>query len=284
MMEVDANDDFLAGMAASSTERARCLRDSTSEQELLRRIAAAPTPPPIRFDPAGFDLIAEIKTASPSAGILATGDTDLRARAEAYVAAGACAVSVLTEPRRFGGSLEHLRQVADAISPHGIPAMAKDFLVDPCQIMAARAVGAGGVLLIVRIMDDARLAEMLDCAGRLGMFTLIETFDAKDLQRAASLLDRAGTAAGMAMVGVNCRDLRTLVIDSGRLETLAPLCPADRVAVAESGMLSEADAGRAASLGYRVGLVGTALMRTGEPGALVRAMLMAGRAHIRRRT
>ena len=283
MMNADGSDDFLAGMAASSAERARRLRDSISEQELLRKIAATPAPPLIRFDPAGFDLIAEIKTVSPSSGILATGHTDLRTRAEAYVAAGACAVSVLTETRRFGGCLEHLNQVANAILPHGIPAMAKDFLVDPCQIMAARAAGAGGVLLIVRMMDDERLADMLDCAGRLGMFTLIEAFDAQDLARAHSLLDRVGTTAGTAMVGVNCRDLRTLTIDAGRLETLVDLCPADRLAVAESGMLSAADAGRAARLGYRVGLVGTALMRTEEPGALVQAMLVAGRAQVRRR-
>lgn len=283
MMAVDTGSDFLAGMAASSAERARRLRESTTEQDLLRRIAATPPPPSIRFDRAGFDLIAEIKTASPSAGTLAAADTDLGHRAAAYVAAGACAVSVLTEPRRFGGSLEHLHRVADGIRPQGIPAMAKDFLVDPWQIMAARAAGAGGVLLIVRMLDDGRLAEMLDCAGRLGMFTLIEAFDAHDLERAASLLDRAGAAAATAMIGVNCRDLRTLAIDADRLETLAAVCPADRVTVAESGMFSPADAGRAARHGYAVGLVGTALMQTDEPGGLVQAMLAGGRAEARRR-
>jgi indole-3-glycerol phosphate synthase len=274
----DAPQDFLAAMAASSAARADALHGSTSEQALLDRIAASAEPPRLRLDPAGFDLIAEIKPVSPSAGILANGGADPRQRAIDYVTAGACAVSVLTEPQRFGGSTEDLARVADEIRPHGVPALAKDFFVDPWQIAEARAAGAGGVLLIVRMLDDGRLDEMLDCASRLGMFVLVEAFDAPDLERAGRLLEDAGTPPSLALVGVNCRDLRTLGIDAERLERLAPACPAGRVAVAESGLVTAGDAGRAAALGYRVGLVGTALMRSPDPAGLVRAMLEAGRA------
>lgn len=263
---------FLAEMAAQSAARTPA---PGAEAALLAACRAMPPPPPLRL--AGFDLVAEIKRYSPAEGAL-QADADVAARATAYAEAGAAAVSVLTEPARFGGSLEDLAAAARVLAPLGVPAMRKDFLVDPRQVLEARAAGGGGVLLIVAMLDDAALGEMLAAAREQALFVLLEAFDESDLERAAALL-AGGRNPGEApvLVGVNTRDLRTLAVDPERLARLAPRLPAGVAAVAESGLHTPADAAAAAALGYRLALVGTALMRAAEPARLVKDMLAAGR-------
>lgn len=264
--------NFLSHMAADSAARAPA---PGAEAALLTACRATPPAPPLRLS--GFDLVAEIKRHSPAEGAL-QADTDVGARAAAYAGAGAAAVSVLTEPTRFGGSLGDLAAAASALAPLGVPAMRKDFLVDPRQVLEARAAGAGGVLLIVAMLDDAALGEMLAAAREQGLFVLLEAFDEPDLERAAALL-AGGATPGDApvLVGVNTRDLRTLAVDPERLARLAPHLPAGIAAVAESGLHTPADAAAAAALGYRLALVGTALMRAADPERLAADMLAAGR-------
>lgn len=264
---------FLAQMAAQSADRVREARARRGEAELLDACRLAPAPPPLRLE--RFDLVAEIKRSSPAEGAL-EADTDVVARAVGYGVAGAAAVSVLTEPARFGGSLEDLGVAAGALAPHGVPAMRKDFIVAPWQVLEARAAGAGGVLLIVAMLADVALQELLAGAREQGLFVLLEAFDEADLERAAPLLGSA-PGAPPVLVGVNSRDLRTLAVDPGRLARLAPRLPPGVPAVAESGLRTAADAAAAAALGYRLALVGTALMRAPNPAALATAMIAAGR-------
>lgn len=264
---------FLAHMAAQSAERVRAARALRSESELLDACRRSPAPPPLRLG--RFELIAEIKRSSPAEGALGA-DTDVAARAVGYGAAGAAAVSVLTEPARFGGSLEDLGVAACALYSHGVPAMRKDFIVAPWQVLEARAAGAGGALLIVAMLADAALDELLAAAREQGLFVVLEAFDEADLERAAPLLGPA-PGAPPVLVGVNSRDLRTLAVDPDRLARLAPRLPPGVPAVAESGLHTAADAAAAAALGYRLALVGTALMRAAHPEALAAAMIAAGR-------
>jgi indole-3-glycerol phosphate synthase len=177
----------------------------------------------------------------------------------------------LTEPSRFDGELAHLESVAAAVPD--TPVMRKDFLVDPVQVLEARKAGASGVLLITTMLDDATLASMVDVAFEHDMFVLLESFDEEDLVRSARLLDRDG----QLLIGVNTRNLRTLEVDSDRLRRLGPSLPAARC-VAESGLRSAGDAARVAGWGYRMALVGTALMRSDDPAELVRSMKAAGAA------
>jgi indole-3-glycerol phosphate synthase len=267
---------FLDEMARSSRERVRAARSASPEGALEREARAMPAPPPLRFDRSGFDLIAELKLRSPAAGPLAPPGEDLTARVRAYAAAGAAAVSVLTEPSRFGGSLEHLSAAARALAPL-VPAMRKDFLVDPYQLLEARAAGAGGALLIVRMLSRGELDALIDCARSLGLFVLLEAFDEDDLGLVGELVGTHGAAAQL-LAGVNCRDLTTLEVAPGRLLELAPLLPAHTPRVAESGVGTAEDAGRIAAAGYELALVGSALMRGTEPGGLVGSLLAAGRA------
>lgn len=254
-------------MALSSAERASAARRYTAE-DFTRPLV------PLRVEP--FGVIAEIKDHSPAEGALASPGGDRAERARQYAAGGAAAISVLTEPSRFGGSLEHLEQVVEAVP--GTPVMRKDFLVDTVQIDEARAAGASGVLLIVAMLDDDRMRQMLDRTHEHGLFVLVESFDARDLERLGRLLtdeDRVRVGEGQLLVGINTRNLRTLEVDGERLETLAPKLPPGR-AVAESGLHTPDDAARVAGYGYSMALVGTALMRANDPRSLVASMREAG--------
>ncbi len=267
--------DFLAQMAASSHARAQAARAACSQERMLQIARARPAAPPLRLAPGDFGLITELKLRSPAAGPLEERDVDVAGRVRAYATAGAAAVSVLTEPDRFDGELNHLRQAADALAPLGVPAMRKDFLVDPYQIAEARAAGAGGVLLIVRMLTDDVLAAMIGLARELGLFALLETFDAEDIERLGALTARVGGAGLLA--GVNCRDLVTLEVVPSRLEALAPLLPRTLTRVAESGVTTVDDARRMGRAGYDLALVGSALMRAPDAAALAAAMVGAGR-------
>lgn len=260
--------DFLNTMAESSAQRAAAVAH-ISASDLDKPLV------PLTLN--GFDVIAEIKDRSPAEGELATPETDRQSRAELYAKGGAAAISVLTEPSRFSGSLDHLEEVVAAVPD--TPVMRKDFLVDPIQILEARRSGASGVLLIVTMLDDAALRSMLDCAAEHRLFVLLESFDEPDLARSAQLLDNSAdqqrAERGELLFGVNTRDLRSLHVDPRRLETLAPFLPRGKC-VAESGLHAAEDAAAVAGHGYELALVGTALMRSDDPAALVRDMRVAG--------
>jgi indole-3-glycerol phosphate synthase len=270
--------DFLGQMAASSRQRADAAKHVRPEAELLARARALPAPPRLRRDPAGFDLIAELKLRSPAVGQLKSADEDVPARVTSYAQAGAAAVSVLTEPSRFDGSLAHLELATGVLEPLRVPAMRKDFLVDPYQVIEARAAGAGGVLVILRMLSRAELDALIEQAGSLGLFVLLEAFDATDVELMHQIVDRYAEKEVTLLAGINCRDLATLQIVPRRLVELAHLLPTRVPRVAESGVVTADDARRIAGVGYELALVGSALMQGGNPGVLAAAMLEAGRA------
>jgi indole-3-glycerol phosphate synthase len=221
-----------------------------------RDLAAALTP----RSPGRVRLLAELKRASPVAGVLAR-DFDPVPRAAEYVAAGATALSVLTDPH-FQGSLDDLatvRALADC------PILEKDFVLEPYQVWEARARGADAVLLIVAILDPARLAELYQTAKGLGLGVLVEVHDEAELDVAAEL--------GAGLIGINNRDLKSFRTDLATTERLAPRAPAGARLVSESGIASPADVLRVAAAGAHAVLVGEALSRSGDPGAKIRELL-----------
>jgi len=267
---------FLDEMARSSAARVVAAKRLESLANLERRAAAAAPAAPLSLSPAGFDVIAELKLRSPAAGQLGEHTDDWRARVAAYARGGAAAVSVLTEPSRFDGTLEHLREVSRVLAPLGVPAMRKDFLVDPYQVVEARAAGAGGVLVIVRMLSRAQITDLLDQAAALGLWVLLEAFDAADLESAREVLGRR-SAEERILVGINSRDLQSLKVVQRRFTELAPLLPRQLPCVAESGVSSAADARTMRALGYRLALIGTALMGRDDPGVLLAEILDAAR-------
>jgi len=268
---------FLDEMAAASRARVRAAKEIRSEAALEVHARQTPAPPRLRLDACGFDLIAELKLRSPAAGQLDAAGGNVAARVTAYAQAGAAAISVLTEPSRFDGSLDHLASAAQALAPLAVPAMRKDFLVDPYQVLEARALGAGGVLVIVRMLSRSEIDALLDCARSLGLFVLLEAFDARDIELMRELIE-VHTGANPLLAGVNCRDLATLQVVPQRLLELAPLLPARAPRVAESGVATAADARQIVAAGYQLALVGGALMQADDPAALAAVLLAAGRA------
>ncbi|HEX4050780.1 MAG TPA: indole-3-glycerol-phosphate synthase [Steroidobacteraceae bacterium] len=267
--------DFLASMAHSSHARVERASAEMSAAALRAQALQSPRPPALRLSSAGFDLIAEVKLRSPAAGRLGGQAEDIGARVAAYAAAGAAAISVITEPSRFEGELSHLAQAAQLAT--GVPVMRKDFLVDPYQVYEARLHGAAGVLVILRMLEESMQERMLAACEESGLFALLECFDEADLAR-AQLLVRRHASRGMLLVGINCRDLVSLQVVPGRLDALAALLPEGAARVAESGVETPADAERLARAGYGVALVGSALMRANDPAALARDLLAQGRA------
>jgi indole-3-glycerol phosphate synthase len=267
---------FLDDMARSSAARVTEAAANESFADLEKRAKATLPAPALSLSPQGFDVIAELKLKSPAAGRLSRSDEDWLGRVRAYAQGGAAAVSVLTEPSRFDGSMEHLRQAAAALRPLNVPVMRKDFLVDAYQVLEARAAGAGGVLVIVRMSSRTQMLELLEAAASVGLFVLLEAFDAADLREAQELLSRT-RARSSILVGINSRDLQTLKVVPERFQELAPLLPRGRPAVAESGVASAADALSMARLGYSLALIGTALMSRDDPAQLLREILATAR-------
>lgn len=261
--------DFLQQMAESSAERARAAISHEALPELRRRALA--TRPPLPVTLGGFGLIAEVKRSSPSQGVLAGESLDVLTQARTYAEAGASMISVLTEPSRFGGCEDDLRRIAGSVDS---PVMRKDFLVDPYQLVEARAWGASAVLLIARILDDGLLRHMLDESDEMGLAVLLEAFDEEDLERASDAIEGRSNV----LLGLNCRDLATLHEDVARFERLVESFPRGILKIAESGIATGHDAAAVARLGYDGVLVGTALMRSDDPGALARAMIDSGRS------
>jgi indole-3-glycerol phosphate synthase len=229
---------------------------------LEREAGARPAPPALSraLQRDRVAVVAELKRRSPSAGVL-RADLDSRERAALYARSGASAISVLTDPTHFGGSVEDLRVAADRVK---IPLLRKDFILDELQVIEARAAGASAILLIVRALSEDRLSALLACARSMGLEALVEVHSAPELERAL--------AADARILGVNSRDLDTFRIDvAGAWELLAGI-PADRIAVAESGMREADDVERAAGAGADAVLVGTALSAAADPAALLRRL------------
>ena len=259
---------FLDTMAARSRQRAEQATARSSLSERREAVLSGSGPRSIGTFGAVFDVIAEVKPRSPSEG--AFPERRPAETAEGYQTGGAAMISVLTEPSEFGGSIEMLEAVAAAVS---VPVLAKDFLVDPIQVYEAREAGADGVLVIARILSDEAILEILDAVSESGAFALIEAFDGDDLKR----IRRVVSGRENLVVGVNCRDLDTLEVVPERHAALAGQLPGEVVSVAESAMQDPADIERVATYGYRAALVGSALMRTDDPGQLVSEMIEAGR-------
>ena len=241
----------------STTARLAEFRDRARDAEPTRPFAAA-----LRH-PAQVQLLAEIKRRSPSAGEIRPG-ADPADVARAYAEGGAAALSVLTDREFFGGDLGALRAVRSAVA---LPLLRKDFLIDPVQLWEARAAGADAVLLIVRILDDARLAELLGLAAKAGIDALVEVHDAAELERAL--------AAGARLVGVNNRDLGSFRTDLDLSVRLARSVPGEATLVAESGIRAAEDVDRLGAAGVDAVLVGESLMRQDDLRAAAAAL--AGR-------
>lgn len=256
--------DLLAAIVAAARRITEVRRAQVSEAA-LERAAAARLPGGDRFVAALRDtpaprVIAECKRRSPSRGILRE-DYDAAAHASAYAAAGAAAISVLTEPTFFDGSLDDLQRVRASVT---VPLLRKDFIVSRYQVLEAAAAGADAVLLIVGALDPPALAALLHDAQELHLAALVEVHGRDELSRAVD--------AGAQVIGVNSRNLRTLAVDSQVHDELAPLLPRGAVAVAESGLREAADLRRLGEIGYHAFLVGERLITQPHPGAALRQL------------
>ena len=253
---------ILDSIVAVKREEVARRKAETPQAELERRIASLPVPLNLSGALWGDDvrLIAEVKKASPSKGLL-RADFDPQALAQSYEANGAAAVSVLTD-RHFQGTVEHLSEVKSAVN---IPVLRKDFVTDPYQVFEARAYGADALLLIVAVLDGPRLRELLREAAGLWLQCLVEVHNRAEMEEA---LD-----AGAEIIGVNNRDLHTFHTDLRVTEEMAPLAPRGKILVSESGISARQDLVRLGRMGVHAVLVGEALVTAQDPGAKVRELL-----------
>jgi indole-3-glycerol phosphate synthase len=258
---------ILDKIVAAKRQEIAAQRAAEPEAELRRRLKDAP---PVRDFRAAMErpgrmrVIAEVKKASPSAGVL-RADFDPVAVARTYAANGADAISVLTDAPFFQGHLTHLAAVRAAVP---VPVLRKDFVLESYQLLQARATGADAVLLIAEILDDAILGTLLREARELGMEALVELHEKDNLPRVVD--------AGAGVIGINNRDLRTFVTRLEHTIELAARVPADRCLVSESGIRSRADLDRLRPAGVKAVLVGGWLMRAADTGAALREMTGEG--------
>lgn len=260
-----ARPDVLEAIVAATRARVARARARRPAAELVRA-AGARTPDAQAFvaalaRPARVNIIAECKRRSPSRGVLRAA-YDPAAIARSYTKAGAAAVSVLTEPAFFDGSLDHLADVREATP---LPLLRKDFVIDAYQLLEARAAGADAVLLIAAALGGAELAQLIREAAALGLAALVEVHDAEDCDRAL--------AADARLIGVNNRNLRTLEVDLDVSGAIAARLPPDRVAVSESGLRTGGELSALARLGYRAFLVGERFMTEPDPGAALAGLI-----------
>jgi len=262
---MSAGPDLLQTIVAA-TERITAVRRAREPQAALEARAATASPAGSRFEQAlgaagRVNVIAECKRRSPSKGVLAA-TYDPAAIARHYERGGAAAISVLTEPTFFDGSLDHLAAVRRAVS---LPLLRKDFVVDQYQLLEARAAGADAVLLIVAALDQATLVRLQTRAWALGLAALVEVHDEAELTRAID--------SGARVVGVNNRNLRTLQVDVEASYRLAARIPPNVVGVSESGLQSRADLERLAAAGYRACLIGERFMTDPDPARAIGALI-----------
>lgn len=264
-MTQTAPPDLLATIVAAARRIVETRRADVSESALEKRVAAGRRPDGEGFvralrDGAPPRVIAECKRRSPSRGILRE-DYRPADHAKAYAEGGAAAISVLTEPTFFDGSLAHLQAVRAAVS---VPLLRKDFIVERYQILEAAASGADAILLIVGALEPGALETLLAFAADAGLAALVEVHGAVELRIAAD--------SGAALIGVNSRNLRTLGVEPDVHDQLAPLLPPTAVTVAESGLRENADLQRLARAGYHAFLVGERLIAQADPGAALRRL------------
>jgi indole-3-glycerol phosphate synthase len=259
--------DVLAEICAEKRAHVARAKTAVSENALLAALAEAPPLRPFAAALKGhlaegrYGLIAEIKKASPSAGLI-RGDFDPAALALAYAAGGASCLSVLTDIPYFQGSDEDLRMARRRVA---LPVLRKDFIIDTYQILESRHIGADCVLLIMAALSDPLASELATAAAELGLDVLAEVHDGAELDRALRL--------GVRMIGINNRNLKTLQTDLATTEGLAPEVPADRIVIAESGIRRPEDLDRLAAAGARCFLVGETLMREPDVAAAARHLL-----------
>jgi indole-3-glycerol phosphate synthase len=256
----------LLGTIIAATRRITQVRMDREPLPALTRRAEQRSPRPGLFTAAlsrrdRWNVIAECKRRSPSRGVLRK-EYDPVAIAGSYAAAGAAAISVLTEPTFFDGALDHLAQVREQVST---PLLRKDFIVSEYQLFEARAAGADAALLIVAALTPATLKSLAATAASLGLDTLIEVHDAEELAVAVD--------CGARVIGVNNRNLRTLAVDVHASDALVSMMPKGVVAVSESGLKSAADLSRLSALGYGAFLIGERFMIEPDPGAALAALL-----------
>ena len=261
--------DTLTRIAAYKRDEVAARKRARSQSEVERDASAALPPRGFRaaleraHAPGRLALIAEIKKASPSRGLI-RADFDPPTLALAYERGGAACLSVLTDEPSFQGADAYLRAARAAVA---LPCLRKEFLVDPWQVAESRALGADAILVILAIADDSLAAELIAESGRLGMDALVEVHDEAEMERAGRL--------GSALIGVNNRDLRTFVTDLAVTERLAAFAPANALLVTESGISSPADTRRLEAAGARAMLVGESLMRMQDVEAAAKALLGA---------
>jgi indole-3-glycerol phosphate synthase len=259
--------DILEQIAAYKRGEVAAARRLESQDAVEARAKAASPPRGFRAaleraaSPGRLALIAEIKKASPSKGLI-RADFDPPSLARAYEAGGAACLSVLTDGPSFQGADAYLAAAREATA---LPTLRKEFLVDPWQVAQSRALGADAILVILSISDDALAAELLSEATRLGMDALVEAHDEAEVDRAVAL--------GAGLIGVNNRNLRTFVTDLAVTERLAARIPQDRLLITESGIATPADIARLAAAGARAMLVGESLMRQADVQTATRALL-----------
>jgi indole-3-glycerol phosphate synthase len=259
--------DVLAEICAAKRAHVARAKAALSEAALRARLAKAPPVRPFaaalerHLAEGRYGLIAEIKKASPSAGLI-RADFDPAALARAYAAGGASCLSVLTDAPYFQGCDEDLQAARREVE---MPVLRKDFILDPYQVLESRCIGADCVLLIMAALSDAMAAELAAAAAGLGLDVLVEVHDGEELDRALQL--------GVRMIGINNRNLRTLVTDLATTERLAPEVPADRLVIAESGIRRPEDLDRLAASGARCFLVGETLMREPDVAAATQHLL-----------
>ncbi|MGH9253484.1 MAG: indole-3-glycerol phosphate synthase TrpC [Vicinamibacterales bacterium] len=250
----------------AATQRVTTVRREREPRAALEARAALASPDGARFEQAlaaagRVNVIAECKRRSPSRGVL-KGEYDPAAMARLYERGGAVAISVLTEPAFFDGSLAHLQAVRGAVS---LPLLRKDFVVDEYQLLEARAAGADAVLLIVAALDQPDLVVLQARASELGLAALVEVHDETELARAVD--------AGARIIGVNNRNLRTLQVDVDASSRVAARMPRGVVAVSESGLQSHTDLERLAAAGYSAFLIGERFMTDADPVAAIQTLI-----------
>lgn len=250
----------LGTIVAEAEARARALEEGAPD--LAHRALTAATPPSLRaaLRTSNVALLTEVKRRSPSKGTIARA-LNAVTQAHAYAEGGAAGASILTEPRHFGGSIDDLK---DVVRGGMLPVLKKDFHVHTNQLLEARAEGASAALLIVRAVSPEQLATLMSCGKDIGLELLVEVRDEAELELALAL--------GAIMIGVNNRDLETLVIDPSTAERLIPRIPPDVVAIAESGITTRADVERYAAVGADAVLVGSSLSSAADPIAATRAL------------
>ena len=255
--------DILEELSALRRADAEKAAETVPYAELVRRIGTLPAPRDFRaaFAGEGIHIVAELKKASPSEGLIRP-DFDPVAISQAYAANGAAAMSVLCEPHRFLGGEEYLRAVRATVET---PLIYKDFLTTDYQIAAARAAGADACLLIAAVLDDAALKHLLELAHSFSLTALVETHTEEEIRRAVGV--------GAKLIGVNCRDLRTFKTDPAITAELVAKIPSDVTRIGESGIKTHDDILRVKAAGADGFLIGTTLMRAPDPGAKLRELI-----------